>query len=99
MEIAVIAGAATTGVRGGLWLCSCAVTMATAVNAVGATAGVRGGVELCYCAVTMQLTAVSAGDETAGVRARRHRVVHLCSFRDYISYRSSIGVLEYVYGQ
>ena len=41
METAVSAGAATTGVRGGVWLCSCAVTMATAVSAGVATAGVR----------------------------------------------------------
>ena len=74
METAVSAGVATIGVRGGVWLCSCAVTMATAVSAVPAT---------------------------AGVRARWHRVVLLCSFRDYISYRSSseVGVLEYIYGQ
>ena len=45
--------------------------------------------------------AVSVGAATAGVRARWHTVVLLCSFRDYISYRSSseVGVLESVYGQ
>ena len=44
-------------------------------------------------------TAVSAGAATAGVRAKRHRVALLCSFRDYISYCSSseVGVLKYVY--
>ena len=73
METAVSAGAATTGVRGGVWLCSCAVTMATAV---------------------------SAGAATVGVRGRWHRVVILCNFRDYISYRScsEVEVMEYVYG-
>ena len=38
---------ATTGVRGGVGLCSCAVTMATIVSAGAATAGVRGGLGLC----------------------------------------------------
>ena len=33
-----------------LGLCSCAVTMATAVNAGAAIAGVRGGIGLCSCA-------------------------------------------------
>ena len=100
MATAVSAGAATTGVRGGVWLCSFAVTMATAVSAGAATTGVRGGVWLCSFAVTMA-TAVSAGAATAGVRARWHRVLLLFSFRDYISYCSSseVGVLEYVYGQ
>ena len=74
METAVSAGAATTVVGGGVWLCSCAGTTATAV---------------------------SAGVTAAGVRARWHRFVLLCSFRHYISYRSSseVGVLEYIYGQ
>ena len=67
METAVSAGAATTGVRGGVGLCSCAVTMATAVSAGAATVGVRGGMGLCSCAVTMA-TAVSAGAATVGVR-------------------------------
>ena len=62
--------------------------METAVSAGAATTGVRGGVGLCSGAVTMT-TAISAGAATAGVRARWHRVVLLCSFRDYISYRSS----------
>ena len=53
MATAVSAGAATTDVRGGVGLCSCAVTMATAVSAVAATAGVRRGVGLCSCAITM----------------------------------------------
>ena len=42
-----------TGVRGGIWLCYCAVTMAKAVNAGAATAGVRDGVGLCSCATSM----------------------------------------------
>ena len=54
-------------VRDGVWLCSCAVTMATVVSAGAATAGVRDGVGLCSCAVTMA-TAFSAGAATAGVR-------------------------------
>ena len=50
MATAVSDGAATTGVRVGVGLCSCAVTMATAVSAGAATATVRGGVGLCSCA-------------------------------------------------
>ena len=50
MATAVSAGAATTGVTGGIGLYSCAVTMTTAVSAGAATAGFRGGVELCSCA-------------------------------------------------
>ena len=46
MATAVSAGAATTGVRGGMWLCCCAVTMATVVSAGAATAVVRGGIGL-----------------------------------------------------
>ena len=74
METAVSAGAATTGVRGGVGLCSCAVTMATAVSAGAATVGVRGGMGLCSCAVTMA-TAVSAGAATVGIRGG----IGLCS--------------------
>ena len=51
--MAVSAGAATTGVRGGVGLCFCAVTMATSVSAGAATAGVRGDVGLCYCAASV----------------------------------------------
>ena len=47
------AGTATTGVRGGVGLCSCAVTMATAVSAGAATVGIRGGVGLCSCAASV----------------------------------------------
>ena len=67
MTTAVSAGAATTGVRGGIGLFSNAVTMATVVSAGAATAGVRGGIGLFSHAVTMA-TAVSAGAATAGVR-------------------------------
>ena len=65
MATAVSAAAATTGVRGGIGLCCCAVTKATAVSAAAATAGVRGEIGLCCCAVTMA-TAVNAGAATAG---------------------------------
>ena len=47
------AGAATAWVRGGVWLCSCAITMATAVSAGATTAGVRGGIGLCCCAASV----------------------------------------------
>ena len=50
---AISAGAATTGIRGGVGLCSCTVTLATAVSAGAATAGVRGGVGLYYCAASV----------------------------------------------
>ena len=70
MATAGSAEAATTGVRGGVGLCSCAITMTTAINA-----GVRGGIGLCSCAVTMA-TAVSAGVAIAGVRGG----VGLCSY-------------------
>ena len=53
METAVSAGAATTGVRGGMGLRFCAVTMATAVSAGAATVGVRGGMGLCSCAASV----------------------------------------------
>ena len=62
MATAVSAGAATTGVTGGVGLCFCAITRTTI-----ASAGVRGGTGLCSCAVTMA-TAVSVGAATAGVR-------------------------------
>ena len=54
-ETAVSAGAATTGVRGGVGLCSCAVTMATAVSAGAATVGVtaRWHIGLCSCAASV----------------------------------------------
>ena len=43
----------SAGVRGGTGLCSCAVTMATAVSVGAATAGVRGGIGLCSCAASI----------------------------------------------
>ena len=97
MATAVSARAATTGVKGGVGLCSRAVAMATAVNAGAATAGVRGGIGLCCCAVTMA-TAVCAGAATARIRGG----VGLCSCAaSIITLVSSreVGVLEYVYGQ
>ena len=50
---AVSAGAAPTGVRSGVGLGSCAITMTTAVCALAATAGVRGGIGLCSCAASV----------------------------------------------
>ena len=69
--MATSAGAATIGVRGGVGLCSCAVTTATA--------GVRGGGGLHSCAVTMA-TAVSAGAAISRVRGG----VGLCSCAAYV---------------
>ena len=61
MATAVSAGAARTGVRGGVELCSCAITMATTVRAGAATAGVRGGMGLCsYAASVITLDTVAA---------------------------------------
>ena len=57
MATAVSVGAATTGVRGGVGLRCCAITMATAVSA-----GVRGGIGLCCCAasvITLVIVAAS----------------------------------------
>ena len=45
--------AVSAGVRGGIGLCSCAVTMATAISAGAATAGVKGGIGLCSCAASL----------------------------------------------
>ena len=50
---AVSAGAATTDVRGGVGLCSCAVIVTIAVSAGAATVGVRGGVGLCSCTASV----------------------------------------------
>ena len=36
-----------------VWLCSCTVTMATAVSAGAATTGVRGHIGLCSCAASV----------------------------------------------
>ena len=53
MATAVSAGAATTGVRGGVGLCFCAITMTTAVSVGVATAGVTGDIGLCSCAASV----------------------------------------------
>ena len=67
MTTAVTAGAAIAGLRDGVGLCSCEITMTTVVTAGVATTGFRSGVGLCSCEITMT-TAVTAGAATAGVR-------------------------------
>ena len=49
----VVSGTATTGVRGGVGLCCCAVIISTTVSAGDARAGVRGGIGLCSCATSV----------------------------------------------
>ena len=53
MATAVSAGAATHGVRGGVWLCSCPITITAAVSAGTATAGITGDIGLCSCAASV----------------------------------------------
>ena len=60
MATAVSAVAATAGVRGGVGLCSCAITMTTAVSGGTATAEVTGDIGLCSFVITLVTKAAAS---------------------------------------
>ena len=68
MATAVSAGAASAGVRCGVGLCSCTITMTTTVSA-----GVRGGIGLCSCAASVitLVTVAAAKSDTYMVNDHR----------------------------